>query len=206
MVDARIATRLAAAALAAWGTLAAAAPGVAGSSGFGLPARGRTPAEEAERLLEADLRAEAFGLFQACGFGLDRSERAAWVVRSPGGSLAWHPWPWDRRYLQSRWLGPTPEGAFAIVHTHPTVVDPRPSPTDRDTAERLGVAVYTVSRSGIWRAEPDGAVTRVGDENWWAGCKAGKPCRESAGPPHALASAGKSTRPETAARALRISE
>src|SRR5512135_3300107 len=133
MVDVRTATRLAAAALAAWGTLAAAAPGVAGSSGFGLPARGRTPAEEAERLLEADLRAEAFG------FGLDRSERAVWVFRSPHGSLAWRPWPWDRRYLQSRWLGPTPEGAVAIVHTHPTVVDPRPSPTDRDTAERLGV-------------------------------------------------------------------
>ena len=124
--------RLAAAVLAAWSALAAAAPGVAGGSGFDAVVR-RRGGEDATRVLEAGLREEAFRLWRSCGFGADRTERAAWVVRASAG-VAWRDWPWDRRYLESRWLGPTPAGAFAIVHTHPAVVDPRPSPTDRATA------------------------------------------------------------------------
>lgn len=206
MGEAGVVTRLAAAALTAWTAVAAAAPGIAGSPGFGVVARRTSAAADVERLLEADLRGEAFALLRASGFGFDRSERAAWVVRAPGGDLAWRPWPWDRRYLQSRWLGPAPPGAFAIVHTHPAVVDPKPSAKDLETAAELGVAVYTVSRSGIWRAEPGGGVTRVGDEGWWAGCGAGNHCRESAGPRGVLATAEKKARSETAARALRITE
>jgi hypothetical protein len=196
--------RLAAAALAAWSALAAAAPGVAGGSGFDAVVRRRASGDTA-RVLEAGLRDEAFRLWESCGFGSDRTERAAWVVRAPAG-VAWRDWPWDRRYLESRWLGPTPPGAVAIVHTHPAVVDPRPSPTDRATAQRLGLAVYTVSRSGIWKAEPDGAVTRVGDEGWWAGCEARKHCRESVPSRLALASAENAAAPETTARPLRITE
>ena len=51
----------------------------------------------------------------------------------------------------------------------------------------LGVAVYTVSRSGIWKVEPGGAVTRVRDEHWWDGCGRGSACRESVPGPLALA-------------------
>jgi len=196
--------RLAAAALAAWSALAAAAPGVAGGSGFDAVVRRRGGGDTA-RALEAGLREEAFRLWVSCGFGADRTERAAWVVRGDAG-LAWRDWPWDRRYLESRWLGPTPAGAVAIVHTHPAVVDPRPSPTDRATAQRLRMAVYTVSRSGIWKAEPDGVVTRVGDEGWWAGCEARKHCRESVSVGLALASAENAASSETAARPLRITE
>lgn len=205
MKETRRISRAAAAVLAAWNALAAGAPGIAGGSGFdGAPGR-LAPASDARRVLEADLRGEAFRLWEAGSFGLDRSERAAWVVDGPAG-LAWRTWPWDRRYLQSRYLGPTPAGAIAIVHTHPTVVDPRPSLTDQATAVRLRIAVYTVSRSGIWRVEPDGAVTRVGDERWWAGCKAGKPCREGAAGPSALANARNRAKDETAADPLRITE
>jgi hypothetical protein len=95
---------------------------------------------------------------------------------------------------------------MAIVHTHPAVVDPRPSDTDRATATRLGVAVYTVSRSGIWKAEPGGAVTRVGDETWWAGCETGKSCREGAPDRVARASPASPVTSETAALPLRITE
>ncbi len=206
MTRSRTAPRLAAAALAGWSALSAAAPGVAGSTGIGSaePARGRLSV--AERALEADMQENAYRLFAASGFGSDRSERAAWVVRS-AASLAWHPWPWDRRYLQSRWEGPPVPGAFAIVHTHPAVVDPRPSENDRATAARLGIAVYTVSRRGIWKAEPDGAVTRVGDERWWAGCERGGACRESAADAISVASAGRRMEgTETPARSLRITE
>lgn len=198
-------SRIAAAALAAWSALAAGAPDVTGHSGFDAAVWRGAPKANGPRVLEADLRPEAFRLWEAAGFGLDRSEHAAWVVESPGG-LAWRPWPWDRRYLQSRWLGPPPPGAIAIVHTHPAIVDPRPSPTDRATAARLGITVYTVSRSGIWKAESDGAVTRVGDEHWYDGCEARKPCRESAGAPSALAEAGNRAKRETAAHPLRITE
>ncbi len=205
MTGSRIASRFAAAALSAWSALAAGAPGVASASGFLGAARREAPAEDSRRVLEADLRAQAFRLWEAGGFGLDRSERAAWAVAAPAG-IAWRPWPWDRRDLRSRWLGPAPPGAVAIVHTHPAVVDPRPSPQDCATAARLGVAVYTVSRSGIWKAEPGGAVTRIGDERWFAGCEAGKPCHESAPVSLALAEVGTISADETAAHPLRISE
>jgi len=197
--------RIVAAAFAAWAAAASAAPGSSVPVGFDGLAPRAPRGRDARRALEADLRSEAFRLWESAGFGLDRSEHAAWVVAAPGG-LAWRPWPSDRRYLQSRWLGPTPAGAIAIVHTHPAVVDPRPSATDRETAARLDVAVYTVSRSGIWRAEPGGVVDRIGDERWWAGCEARKPCREGVSVPYALASRRPNDGSETAEPLLRITE
>jgi hypothetical protein len=204
MTRPRTAPRLAAAALAGWSALSAAAPGVTGEPRLDAGVRHRAPAEN-ERVLEAELRDAAFRLWEASGFGADRSERAAWVVGAPAG-VEWRNWPWDRRYEQSRWLGPPPGGAIAIVHTHPAAVDPRPSDTDRATATRLGVAVYTVSRSGIWRADPGGALTRVGDERWWSGCETRKRCREGVSIGIALASAEIAPSSETATRPLRITE
>ncbi len=195
-------TRLAAAALAAWTASAAAASGGV-LAGFGSVPPGGAP--EARRLLEADLRTPAFRLWELAGFGLDRSEHAAWVVATDAG-LAWRAWPWDRRDLQARWSGPIPAGAIAIVHTHPAVVDPEPSETDCATAARLGVAVYTVSRRGIWKAEPAGLVQRIGDERWWAGCEAGKACREGVSVPFALASRAPEAAAETVDPGLRIPE
>lgn len=197
-------SRLAAAALAGWSALAVAAPSVTGRLELEAAIRRGAPAE-VESVLETGLRGEAFRLWKAGGFGGDRSERAAWVVRAPSG-VAWRDWPWDRRYLESRWLGPTPGEAVAIVHTHPAVVDPRPSVTDRATATRLGIAVYTVSRRGIWKVEPDGTVTRIGDETGWAGCETAGSCRESDSVRVARASAAPPAALETAARPLRITE
>jgi len=200
----RTVLRLAAAALVGWGALAAAAPGVPGAPGFDDAVRRPAPAESV-RALDAELRDGAFRLWAAGGFGAGRSERAAWVVRAPAG-VAWQDWPWDRRDLQSRWLGPTPAGAVAIVHTHPAAVDPRPSPVDGDTAARLGIAVYTVSRSGIWRTGPDRVATQIRDERWWLGCRKGQPCGESASNSLRIAIAENRGDIETAAAALRIPE
>ena len=191
----------AAVAFATWA--AAAAPGVPGAGDAGAAApKDQRPARDRE-VLEAGLRAPAFRLWELAGYGADRSEHASWVVAGSGGT-AWRAWPWDRRYLQSRWVGPTPPGAIAIVHTHPAVVDPHPSFEDGKTAARLGLAVYTVSRSGIWKVEPGGAVTRVRDEHWWDGCGRGSACRESVPGPLALAEAGTGEAGETGARPLRI--
>lgn len=196
---------LTAAALAAWTAAANAAPGTGTPVGFDGIAPRTSQERDARHALETDLRTEAFRLFEESGYGLDRSERAAWVVETAEG-LAWKAWPWDRRYLQSRWIGATPAGAIAIVHTHPMTVDPRPSQTDCETAARLRIAVYTVSRSGIWKAGPNGALTRIGDERWWNGCRAGKPCREGVSVPFALAVRRGPGGDETPERVLRITE
>jgi hypothetical protein len=55
-------------------------------------------------------------------------------------------------------------------------VDPRPSSRDIETASRIGLPVYTVSRAGIWKAEPNGHVVSVDDKDWWRGCRSGA-CR-----------------------------
>lgn len=124
-------------------------------------------------LLESTLRPPAYRLWEEAGFGARAAERAAWVLAVGADRLVWQPWPDERRYFRAQWTGPTPAGAVAIVHTHPTVVDPKPSPQDVETARRLGLPVYTVSRTGIWKAEPGGAIVAVGDARWWTGCRAG---------------------------------
>jgi hypothetical protein len=192
---------LAAAAFATWA--ASAAPGVPDAGGAGGEAlRDERPAGPRE-VLETGLRAPAFRLWELAGYGNDLSEHAAWVIAGSGGP-AWRAWPSDRRYLQARWTGPTPADAIAIVHTHPAAVNPLPSPQDRATAAQLGLTVYTVSRSGIWKVEPGGAVTRVRDEHWWDGCGRGSACRESVPGPLVLAEAGFRGTAETEARELRI--
>jgi hypothetical protein len=140
------------------------------------PGPGLTP-----HLLESTLRTPAYRLWKASGFGQEISERAAWVLKDDIGRLRWLAWPDGRRYLRARWDGPVPADAVAIAHTHPTTVDPKPSEQDMETARQLGVPVYTVTRSGIWKAAPDGSVVAVDDARWWTGCRSGT-CGETRDP------------------------
>jgi hypothetical protein len=138
------------------------------------PARGAPrELEPAPHLLESTLRAPAYRMWEAAGFGHESSERAAWVLEDDEVGVRWLDWPNGRRYLRARWEGPVPANAVAIVHTHPAVVDPKPSEQDIETARRLGVPVYSVSRSGIWKAVPNGSVVPVDDSRWWSGCRSG---------------------------------
>ncbi len=132
-------------------------------------------------LLEGSLRAPAYRLWEAARFGQEVSERAAWVLKDDAGRLRWLAWPAEYRYRRAQWEGPVPADAVAIAHTHPTAGDPRPSEQDVATARRLGVPVYTVSRSGIWKAVPDGSVVSVDDAQWWSACRAGV-CEETRHP------------------------
>ncbi len=154
MKRSRTAPRLAAAALAGWSALVGRRAGRHGRGRNSTPSCAHRAPAEAERDLEAGLRDEAFRLWRAGGFGGDRSERAAWVVRGAAG-VAWRDWPWDRRYLESRWLGPPPGGAIAIVHTHPAVVDPRP-PT-RTAPRRDGSASRSIRFPGAGSGRPSPA-------------------------------------------------
>ena len=81
----------------------------------------------------------------------------------------------------------------------PLADGPRHGPAPR-------LPVYTVSRSGIWKVEPDRVVSRVGDERWWDGCGTRNHCRESVSVRLAIASAEKPPASETTARPLRITE
>ncbi len=144
-------------------------------------------------LLEGSLRAPAYRLWASADFGYTPRERAAWVVPDGAARTRWVSWPNERRFMNARWKGPVPAGAVAIVHTHPGVVDPKPSGQDIETAQRLGVSVYTVSRTGIWKALPDGSIVSVDDARWWKACRAGG-CEETRDPEFRSA-AGNSTKP-----------
>lgn len=125
------------------------------------------------QLLEGSLRPPAYRLWEEAGFGREASERAAWVLAADASHVRWQAWPNGHRYLRARWTGPVPVDAVAIVHTHPAVVDPKPSPKDVETARRLRMPVYAVSRTGIWKADPNGLVVAVDDARWWTGCRSG---------------------------------
>ncbi len=124
-------------------------------------------------LFESTLRPRAYRLWEESGFGGVAVERAAWVLALDAGNVRWQAWPDEQLYLRAHWRGPVPADAVAIVHTHPDAGNPRPSPQDIETARRIGVPVYAVSRAGIWKAEPNGLVLAVDDKRWWIGCRSG---------------------------------
>jgi hypothetical protein len=45
-------------------------------------------------------------------------------------------------------------GDTQIIHTHPNVMDARPSQADMDIANKYGVEMYTVSKDGLYRYAP----------------------------------------------------
>ena len=58
--------------------------------------------------------------------------------------------------------------AVAIVHTHPTGVDPRPSSDDMEISDKLGVPVYTITTRGMFMYNPKTKkVSRVMDGMDW---------------------------------------
>jgi len=128
-------------------------------------------------LLEGSLRAPAYRLWAAADFGYTPRECAAWIVPDESEGVRWVSWPNGHLFLAERWKGSVPAGAVAIVHTHPAMVSPKPSRQDIETARRFGVTVYTVSRSGIWKAVPDGSIVTVDDSGWWNACRTGA-CEE----------------------------
>jgi hypothetical protein len=140
------------------------------TSGSDVSSRGMRPVSH---ILESTLRSPAYRLWQAAGFGHEDTEVAAWVLEDDAGHVSWLMWPDVRRHLHAHWEGPQPADVIAIVHTHPAVVDPRPSTRDIETAHKAGVPVYTVSRRGIWKAVPDGSVVPVDGARWWKGCRSG---------------------------------
>lgn len=58
-------------------------------------------------------------------------------------------------------------GTKDIVHTHPNMLEDRPSIGDIKAAKKAGLPIYVVSRSGLWMTDGSGKVTNVfSDPNW----------------------------------------
>ena len=86
----------------------------------------------------------------------DAVEHAAFVVRTPAGTLALQRWP-GGGFHAARWTGAPPKGVIAVMHTHPRE-RPAPSTQDRAEAKRLHVPFYVVSRAGLCVADAAGGV------------------------------------------------
>jgi hypothetical protein len=82
------------------------------------------------------------------GFGFRHTEQAGFIVRKPGGQLTLVRWPDAGEPDTSRWAGKLPDGAIAIVHTHPNW-EPLPSKIDIRTAQRSHLPVYVITRNEI---------------------------------------------------------
>ena len=58
--------------------------------------------------------------------------------------------------------------AIAIVHTHPSSIDPRPSPEDEEISLKLGVPIYTITTRGMFVFNPKtGKTTKIMDGMDW---------------------------------------
>lgn len=109
-------------------------------------------------LADAHVRSGLVRLVERARYGLAPYESAAWLVRDREGSVDLLPWALTGAAERATWHGPRPEGAVAIVHTHPRRDDPRPSAADASLAHRLGLTVYTLSAGGVWAARADGRI------------------------------------------------
>ena len=109
------------------------------------------------------------GLWQDSAFGEDpnRTERAAWIVRSEKTRFEFLRWPRSDARSQEIWKGTIPKNIVAQVHTHPANVDPKPSRNDRLVAGQIRALLYVISKGGIWVAGPDGRSHREAGPGWY---------------------------------------
>jgi len=106
-----------------------------------------------------------FCLYRAVQYGAASYERAAWIVAS-GGSVSLDWWPASYAREKETFSGVIPAAAVAFVHTHPNSASPQPSHGDKQTSARLGLPLYVIAQSAIWRTDGS-ADTQVAGGDWW---------------------------------------
>lgn len=99
-------------------------------------------------------------------YGLRDDETAAFIIRDENGSDRCMLWPPTAEHHMTRFRWPPPTGVVAIVHTHP-VEFPSPSAADRVSAIRLGIPVYAITPSAIYKADAFGLTTAVTRKRRW---------------------------------------
>ena len=124
-----------------------------------------------ELMNNRDVQTASYKLFADSGYGNDDTERAMWVT-SKDGKYRFVRWPWSAEYHKEIWKGEPPQGAVAVVHTHPTKGGERPSPGDHDLADgkqsrSIRMPVYVLHRYGVWKAVPgEKDPVQVRDMKW----------------------------------------
>ena len=113
---------------------------------------------EVQRIFESLLRKARWGMSHA--------EAAAFIVRDDNGGFRAVEWPAQGELNQARWVGAFPRGAVAIAHTHPNWLA-KPSRIDINTARRVGLPVYVVTRTKISETRGDAPVVVI-DGDWSA--------------------------------------
>ena len=110
------------------------------------------------------LREQLWTLVRDSAFGFAKTEEAAFVVREDDGTFKLIRWPGTGSANESRWRGPFPRGAVAIVHTHPNAF-PQPSRIDVRTARMRNIPVYVLTRLKITKTTGGSPIT-VQKGNW----------------------------------------
>lgn len=102
-------------------------------------------------------------------------ERAAWIQYNEQSGYEFLWWQkssdltrvsWNEYIPSITWKKGIPLDVIALAHTHPENVDPKPSPNDSSVAKKLGIPIYTISKSGIWKVTPDGTIIQEADRHW----------------------------------------
>lgn len=104
------------------------------------------------------LMEKSWQLLAAARYGTTDYERAAFATTTADGQIVFIAWPHTSRELRADFQGVIPPHTIAIVHTHPNW-SPLPSDQDAALAARLGIRVYTLTRSTVTLT--DGRTTRV---------------------------------------------
>jgi hypothetical protein len=98
---------------------------------------------------------------------LPNGERAAFIRVSAGGDVRCQLWPLSLRRRSASFTGFVPPDTIAVVHTHPEDAGPTPSSRDVEEARRIGIPIFVVTRMGVRRVDPDGAVSVVTRGRAW---------------------------------------
>lgn len=114
------------------------------------------PSPEDELTRDPHVREMMALLWKAANLGQSCWERAAWVVRNEDGSYSCVQVQPSRECFQLKISTERPEGAVALMHTHPSTlgVSRKDEGGDVVAAEKIGLPLYTIGRSGLSRYDP----------------------------------------------------
>lgn len=116
--------------------------------------------------LDREFLQQSWALLEEAALGSSQFEHAAFALYTDDGHVIFARWPVTKAKCRAAYRKSVPPNAFAIVHTHPNS-RPLPSWDDDDTARRLGMPVYVVTRVGVARTTGD-KVSFVQAGNWRA--------------------------------------
>ena len=124
------------------------------------------------RLADSAVRRCFARLYENAAFGLDETERAAWIIHIPGGFGCID---WPSRGSGARrvaWTAAIPPNV-GWVHTHPHHSKKGRclgtfSQADKRSARKFHITAYMLDRGGIWKFDPaTNQVTREAGPHWF---------------------------------------